>query len=128
MEEELDTYCMLRKVEKHLKLPENLYNLITSKGKNVVAVLPKDLRKIIIFPTNANLGIYCKILLKRESKLDDSFFIALREHLAEFKVKTLYTTGVCYSQKECFWEGVFEYNETFSIDKFEESCSHMMCT
>jgi hypothetical protein len=121
MDSDIDTICVLRKIEKQIKFPQQLYDYITSKAKNVVAIIPKDLRKILIFPTNTEQGLYCKIILKRKSKLDDSFFIELREKLAIFNIKTLYTTGVCFSSEECFWEGIFENTSDLDIEKFKKA-------
>jgi hypothetical protein len=120
MGEITDTICILRKIERQIDLPEYLYELITAKAENVVVIIPKDLRKILLFPTTANEGLYCKIFLKRKSKLDDSFFIELREKLTKYNLKTLYTTGVCFSQEECYWEGIFEYHDDFDLDVFKK--------
>jgi hypothetical protein len=121
MAENKDTICVLRKIERQINLPDYLYELITAKAKNIIAIIPKDLRKILIFPTTANEGLYCKIFLKRKSKLDDSFFIELRDKLTKFNLKTLYTTGVCFSLEECFWEGIFEYNNDFDLELFKKT-------
>lgn len=121
MDEKIDTICVLRKIEKQMKIPQHFFDYITTKTKNVVAIIPKDLRKILIFPTNTEEALYCKIILKRKSKLDDSFFIELRDKLALFNVKTLYTTGVCFSSEECFWEGIFENISNLNIGEFKKT-------
>ena len=116
-----ETICILRKIEKNILLPGKFYDMIVSKAKNVVAIIPEDLRKIVLFPTNAEMALFCRIDIKKASRLDDSFFIELRNILAEHNLKTLYTTGVCYSQDECYWEGVFEYKEGFPLEDFRKS-------
>lgn len=120
MEENSETTCVLKKIEQQIELPIDTINALKQKGKNFVAIIPNDLRKIVMFPTNADKAIYTKILIKKKSRLDDKFFVELRKRLSKYGLKTLYTTGVCYSQEECFWEGIFEDNglkiESFRSD------------
>ncbi|MBD3349932.1 MAG: hypothetical protein GF364_00420 [Candidatus Lokiarchaeota archaeon] len=125
MEKQKNTKCILRKLKRNMELSEDFLGNITNKFENILAVIPNDLRKIVVFPTNAESGLYCKIRISKDSKLDESFFTALRERLAKFQLKTLYTTGVCYSKQECYWEGVFEYYKEFPLQKFKRSLENI---
>lgn len=121
MENEDDTLCLIAKVNKNMVIPKNLHNMILEKGKNIVAVITKGIKKIVLFPTNADSGIYTRINIKKEKRLDDEFFLALRKILDNYNLKTLFTTGVCLKLDECYWEGIFEYFEDFNIEQFKES-------
>ena len=127
MEEYKEIFCSITKVEentdsKQIKYPKEIYNLIINKGKNVLSVITHEAKKIVLFPTNAESGIYAKIFIKRKKGgLDDSFFISLRKVTLKFKLKTLFTTGVCVKQDECFWEGIFEHKENFPIEDFKNT-------
>jgi hypothetical protein len=121
MEEKQDNYFMINKVKKNsntdILLPKEIYERVILKGKNVLSVVTD--RKLVMFPTNAETGLYMKAFIKRKkSGLDDTFFIALRTETAKFELKTLFTTGVCFSKEECFWEGIFEFRENFPLKDF----------
>lgn len=117
MAENTETVCVLKEIKREIELPVDIIDSLKKKGKNFVAIIPSDFKKIIMFPTNADKAIYCKILIRKKSRLDDVFFVELRKRLTNFGLKTLYTTGVCYSQEECYWEGIFEDND-LNIEEF----------
>lgn len=123
MEEEQENFFMINKVKENsntnVLYPKEIYERIVLKGKNVLSVVTD--RKLIMFPTNAETGLYMKAFIKRKKTgLDDTFFIALRNETAKFELKTLFTTGVCFSKDECFWEGIFEFREDFPLKNFIE--------
>ncbi len=123
MEEEQENFFMINKVKENsntnVLYPKEIYERVLLKGKNVLSVVTD--RKLIMFPTNADTGLYMKAFIKRKkSGLDDTFFIALRNETAKFELKTLFTTGVCFSKDECFWEGIFEFREDFPLKNFIE--------
>ena len=115
METNKELFCRINKIEENstsnnLSYPKDMYTRIKERGNNVLSVLTD--RKIVLFPTNATSGLYTKISIKRtKTGLDDSFFLALRTVTSKFNLKTLFTTGMCIKQEECFWEGIFEYEE-----------------
>lgn len=123
MEEEQENFFMINKVKENsntnVLFPKEIYERVLLKGKNVLSVVTD--RKLIMFPTNAETGLYMKAFIKRKKTgLDDTFFIALRNETAKFELKTLFTTGVCFSKDECFWEGIFEFREDFPLKNFIE--------
>lgn len=123
MEEEQENFFMINKVKENsntnVLYPKEIYERVLLKGKNVLSVVTD--RKLIMFPTNADTGLYMKAFIKRKKTgLDDTFFIALRNETAKFELKTLFTTGVCFSKDECFWEGIFEFREDFPLKNFIE--------
>ena len=111
-----ETLAVLMNIEKSLKFPEEITKKIKNIGQNIVVVVPKDGKKVVMFPTNANTGIYARIDIEKGSQLTDEFFPELPKILAKYELKTLFTTGVCLSTEYCYWEGVFEYREGISID------------
>jgi hypothetical protein len=121
MGEEQENFFMINKVKENsntnVLYPKEIYERVLLKGKNVLSVVTD--RKLIMFPTNADTGLYMKAFIKRKKTgLDDTFFIALRNETAKFELKTLFTTGVCFSKDECFWEGIFEFREDFPLKDF----------
>ncbi|MHA1871661.1 MAG: hypothetical protein ACTSU2_10130 [Promethearchaeota archaeon] len=118
-----DTLCIFTKIKDSIPLNKEIRDLISKKGENIFLIIPNpnNIKKIIMFPTKAHSGIYTKINLDKEYRLDDKFFMELRRILANFKLKTLFTTGICLELENCYWEGIFEYNEDFPIDEFKKS-------
>ncbi|MHA1728835.1 MAG: hypothetical protein ACTSWY_08895 [Promethearchaeota archaeon] len=128
-EDEGEIFCHIAKVGENktggqIKFPSEIYDIIKSKSKakNVLSIITSDLRKIVLFPTNSDSGIYAKIYIKRQKTgLGDTFFLDLRKETAKFNLKTLFTTGVCFSEDRCYWEGIFEHYEGFPLEKFKKS-------
>lgn len=114
-----ETLAVLMNIENCLKFPEEIVNKLTRRGErqNIVVVIPKDGKKVVMFPTSANTGIYTRIDIQKGSQLTDAFFPELPKVLAKYQLHTLFTTGVCLSEEYCYWEGVFEYREGISIDE-----------
>ena len=114
---DIETLAILMNIEQSLKFPEEVIAKLLKRGENIVVVIPKDGKKVVMFPTNANTGIYTRIDIEKGSQLTDAFFPELPKVLAKYQLKTLFTTGVCLSSEYCYWEGVFEYREGISIDE-----------
>lgn len=111
-----ETLAILMNIEKSLNFPEEVVKKLLKRGHNVVVVIPKDGKKVVMFPTTANTGIYTRIDIAKGSQLTDAFFPELPKVLGKYQLKTLFTTGVCLSSELCYWEGVFEYREEISLD------------
>jgi len=112
-----ETLAVLMNIKSCLKFPEEIVKKLENRGHNVVVVIPSDGKKIVMFPTEANTGIYTRIDIEKGSQLTDAFFPELPKVLGKYQLKTLFTTGVCLSSELCYWEGVFEYREGISIDE-----------
>ena len=111
-----ETLAILMNIKKSLNFPEMVVEKLLKRGENVVVVVPKDGKKVVMFPTEANTGIYTRIDIEKGSQLTDAFFPELPKVLGKYQLKTLFTTGVCLSSEYCYWEGVFEYREGISLD------------
>jgi hypothetical protein len=111
-----ETLAILMNIKSSLNFPEKIITKLLERGENVVVVVPKDAKKVVMFPTEANTGIYTRIDIEKGNSLTDSFFPELPKVLGKYQLKTLFTTGVCLSSEYCYWEGVFEYHEGVSIE------------
>jgi hypothetical protein len=114
---ESETLAVLMNIKNCLNFPEEIIKKLENRGHNIVVVIPKDAKKVVMFPTNANTGIYTRIDIQKGSQLTDAFFPELPKVLGKYQLQTLFTTGVCLSEEYCYWEGVFEYREGISIDE-----------
>lgn len=127
---ENNTIAFIGKAGLELKFPKEIYDIINKDGEktNFLTIIPNknDVKKIILFPTNAKNGIHCQIdIKKKDNKLDDEFFVALRDVLEKYNVKTLFTTGVCMQGDICYWDGIFEYFEGFQLENFREALNNI---
>jgi len=113
---DIETLAILMNIKKSLNFPEIVVEKLLKRGENVVVVVPKDGKKVVMFPTEANTGIYTRIDIEKGSQLTDAFFPELPKVLGKYQLKTLFTTGVCLSTEYCYWEGVFEYRDEISLD------------
>ena len=111
-----ETLAIICDIKKSLNFPEEVVTKLLKRGKNIVVVIPKDGKKVVMFPTAANTGIYTRIDIEKGSQLTDAFFPELPKVLGKYQLKTLFTTGICLSSELCYWEGVFEYRDEISID------------
>ena len=122
---ESETNTFFIKNKDNLVIPDKLHEIMKAKGKNVLAIATRGGSKILLFPVDAEKGIYTKIKIKIEFRLDDVFFIELKKQLDKFKIKTLYTTGVCVKAEECYWEGIFSNSNEFDKKSFENALSQI---
>ncbi|MBN2156413.1 MAG: hypothetical protein JW776_10245 [Candidatus Lokiarchaeota archaeon] len=111
-----ETLAIIMSIEKNLLFPEEVKNKLLEQGHNVVVVVPKNAKKVVMFPTSANTGIYARIDIQKGSQLTDAFFPELPKVLSKFQLKTLFTTGVCLHTELCYWEGIFEYREGLVVE------------
>ena len=122
---EIETLAILMSIEKSLKFPEEIKGKLLEQGQNVVVILPKGGKKVVMFPTNANTGIYARIDIQKGAQLTDAFFPELPKVLSKFQLKTLFTTGICLNTELCYWEGVFEHREGLIIDELRSALSNI---
>ncbi|MHA1110080.1 MAG: hypothetical protein ACTSRE_03210 [Promethearchaeota archaeon] len=111
-----ETLAILMNIKQCLNFPEEVIKTLHKRGENILVVIPKDVKKIVMFPTNANTGIYTRINIEKGSNLTDQFFPQLPKVLSKYQLNTLFTTGFCPDSEYCYWEGVFEYRDEISLD------------
>ena len=111
--------CFLTNLAEKIKIPTEIYDKLSKKGENVVAVIPGKSKKISFFITNASQVLFIRLKLDKDS-LNDKFFISLRSTLKELKLSNLFSTGLCFKDEICVWEGVFEFSEEQVFDEIQE--------
>jgi hypothetical protein len=110
--------CFLTSLSSSILIPDDILQTLQPLGKNLVAVIPGDSKKISFFLTDALQILFVRLFLDKES-LDDSFFTSLRLKLTELGMTNLFSTGVCFKNDICVWEGVFEYDDDSNQEEVE---------
>ncbi|UYP47552.1 hypothetical protein NEF87_003837 [Candidatus Lokiarchaeum ossiferum] len=99
--------AFIAKLSEEIKIPKRIYDALLPLGQNLVAVIPGDSKKLSFFLTNASRVLFVKLILDKSS-LNESFFTSLRKTLKELDLTNLFSTGICFKDEICVWEGVFE--------------------
>jgi hypothetical protein len=102
--------CFITKLNSNIDIPNEILETLQPMGHNIVAVVPGESKKFSFFLTDANQVLFMRLFLDKES-LDDSFFTSLRNKLKELEINNLFSTGVCFKNEICVWEGVFEFDD-----------------
>ncbi len=113
--------CFIQPFSKEIQIPSEIFDEIQPIGKNVVAVIPGESKKLTFFLTNAERILFIKLILDKTS-LNEVFFTSLRETMIELNLENLFSTGVCFKEEICVWEGVFEYDKG-NYDEIQEKFS-----
>ncbi len=113
--------CFIQPFSQQIQFPSKIFNEIQPLGKNVVAVIPGDSKKLTFFLTNAKKILFVKLILDKSS-LNEAFFTSLRETMIELKIENLFSTGVCFKEEVCVWEGVFEFDKG-NFDEIKDKLS-----
>lgn len=108
--------CFIAPLADSIPIPTNVFKSLKPIGNNVVAVIPGGAKKMSFFLTNANQILFVRLILDKAS-LNEQFFTSLRKNLKELKMANLFSTGLCFKDDVCVWEGVFEYDDD---DNFEQ--------
>ena len=113
--------CFVQPFSQKIQIPSEIFDEIRPIGKNIVAVIPGDSKKLTFFLTNAERILFIKLILDKSS-LNEVFFTSLRETMIELKMENLFSTGVCFKEEICVWEGVFEF-DMGNFDEIQEKFS-----
>ena len=113
--------CFIQPFSREIQIPSNIFNEIQPIGKNIVAVIPGESKKLTFFLTNAEKVLFIKLILDKSS-LNEIFFTSLRETMIKLKMENLFSTGVCFKEEICVWEGVFEFDQG-NFDEIQEKFS-----
>lgn len=78
------------------------------KKKNALLIIPDSGKKILLFPTDSETVV--KVSLELRSKgLSPLFFNEVgRITKGDLGVEILYTSGLCFAEEKCVWDGFFE--------------------
>ncbi|MBD3187321.1 hypothetical protein GF325_10860 [Candidatus Bathyarchaeota archaeon] len=89
--------------------------------KNALMVIPDSGKKISLFPTPHDSVVRVSLEL-RSKGLSPLFFNEIgRITKEELNVSILYTTGLCFAEEKCIWDGFFEDKSKFeNIDEITQ--------
>lgn len=106
MSMEKTTISNLVSLSKPIALPAASKAIV--QKKNALLIIPDSGKKILLFPTNSSTVV--KISLELRSKgLSPLFFNEVgRITKGELGVEILYTSGLCFAEEKCVWDGFFE--------------------
>ena len=116
--------CFLTQLSSSINIPDDILASLRPLGENYVAVIPGDSKKISFFLTNATQILFVRLFLDKES-LDDSFFTSLRATLQELGLTNLFSTGVCFKNDICVWEGVFEFDDESQYEELQSKLAEV---
>jgi len=117
--------CFLVQNSSSIKIPPEIYSELQGRGKNLVAVIPGDSKKLTFFLTDAGQILFVRLFLHKD-RLDDSFFTSLRNTLKDLGMTNLFSTGLCFKEQVCVWEGVFEYGSDANFSMVEEQLAKVL--
>ncbi len=100
------TLSMLVSLQKPITISDEAKTLV--KKKNALVIIPDTGKKILLFPTDTEQIV--KVSLELKSKgLSPLFFNEIaRITKGDLNVEILYTTGLCFAETRCVWDGFFE--------------------
>lgn len=116
--------CFIAELSSEIKIPEEIHNQLKPIGKNLVAVIPGESKKLTFFLTNCTKVLFVKLLLDKSS-LNESFFTSLRKTLRDLNMENLFSTGICFKDEICVWEGVFEFQDDSNFDEIQKNMAQI---
>ena len=114
--------CFIAPLSEAIPIPEDIFSNLKPIGNNVVAVIPGDSKKMSFFLTNATQVLFVRLILDKAS-LNEDFFTSLRGNLKELNLSNLFSTGLCFKDEICVWEGVFEFDNDENFDEVKSKLS-----
>ena len=122
MVEKKFTKCILTKATNTITIPEEVFNSMNPEGKNAVIILPIKFKKFTVFFTNAESALYIRLNLGK-NKLIEEFFVGLSAAVSNVNLISLFTTGVCFEDDICIWEGIFEFDLKMDLNAVHQEFS-----
>jgi hypothetical protein len=94
-------------------LPDSVKKDLRDSGDTFLAIYSKKSKTLRFFPTNDDDIWWLKIAIGSFSPETSGKILAkLNQYVSEF----VYSTGVCISKSECFWDGII-LNSSFKSSK-----------
>ncbi|MCF2141875.1 MAG: hypothetical protein K9W44_17620 [Candidatus Lokiarchaeota archaeon] len=112
--------CFIAELSSEIKIPPSIHEQLKPLGKNLVAVIPGESKKLSFFLTNCSRVLFIKLILDKSS-LNESFFTSLRRTLQKLGMENLFSTGICFKDDICVWEGVFEFDDDSNFPQIKEN-------
>jgi len=85
---------------KILELPTQFFNII--KHETALVILSPANETVKIIPTKSPKVF--KILINLGEKISSNFLIGLKKFFEETKITPLFTSGLCFKEKNCMYE------------------------
>lgn len=119
MDSNSTTISSLVSLDKPISLPETSKDILDKK--NALLIIPETGKKILLFPTNSEKIVKISLVLKSKG-LSPLFFNEVGKITKnDLCVNILYTTGLCFAEEKCVWDGFFEDAEKFdNVDEIKQ--------
>ena len=86
-------------------LPEKARKDLEGSGETLLTIYSKKSKTLKFIPTNDDIIWWINVAIDSFSpETSGKMLIELNKHVNEF----LYSTGVCVSKSECFWDGIVQ--------------------
>ncbi len=86
-------------------LPEKARKDLEGSGDTLLTIYSKKSKTLKFIPTNDDIIWWINVAIDSFSpETSGKMLIELNKHVNEF----LYSTGVCVSKSECFWDGIVQ--------------------
>jgi len=96
-----------------IKLPDSFIDALKPEGKSHAIIILAPSTKIVrIIPTNSDTVAKININI---AKLSPDFLRQMGSIFISLGIKTLYSTGLCFTQDTCVYEGYFDSTELTEI-------------
>ncbi len=96
-----------------IKLPDKFIEALQpDQGRYAVIILAPNTRIIRIIPTNSSSVAKININI---GKLSPDFLRQMGSIFIRLGIKTLYSTGLCFTQDACVYEGYFDSTELENV-------------
>ena len=106
--------------EQPIQLPQEFLEALKPDGKNsALMILAPNTKIIRLIPTSSNEVVKVGINIQ---KLSPDFLRKMGSIFIKLNIKTLYSTGLCFTQDACVYEGYIDSTELkdVSLDEITE--------
>ncbi|NHJ48244.1 MAG: hypothetical protein FK733_10700 [Asgard group archaeon] len=94
-------------------LPDSVKNDLKNSGETFLAIYSKKSKSLRFFPTKDDDIWWLKVAISNFSRETSGELLA---KLNQYVSDIVYSTGVCITQSECFWDGII-LNSSFKSSK-----------
>lgn len=102
-----------------IKLPDSFIEALKPEGRShAIIILAPNTKIVRIIPTNSPVVAKININI---GKLSPDFLRQMGSIFIRLGIKTLYSTGLCFTQDTCVYEGYFDSTEldNVSVDQIK---------
>ena len=104
-------------------LPPEFIEQSTGEARSALLILTPHSQIIRLIPTQSPLGM--KVVVET-SELSSDFFLEIEQVFSRNKLKSLYRTGLCFTQDACTYESYFDLHKSpISEDQLKEELAQL---